>query len=84
MTTSLEKPVRRELPIRRGIGTLEYVVTMTRAGVELRQKGHRFTLSVPWSDVLARAEHLAGEHRHREQLRGGALRRIARATRAPR
>jgi hypothetical protein len=60
MTTPLEKPVRRLLSIRRGLSNAEHVVTMTARGLELRQKGRRFTLTVPWSDILARAEHLAG------------------------
>jgi hypothetical protein len=82
MTTRLEKSIRRELPIRRGLGSKDYVVTVSRAGVELREKGRRFTMVVPWSDVLARAEHLAGESARRERLRTAALRRIQPSTRA--
>jgi hypothetical protein len=67
--------------MRAGISMADYVVTITRAGVELREKGRRFAMLVPWSDVLKRAEHLAGEHRHREQLRNAAVRRISRAAR---
>jgi hypothetical protein len=78
VTTPLEKPVRRLLAIRRGLSSAEHVVTMTPRGVELREKGRRFTLTVPWSDILARAEHLAGEHRHREHLRSKAVNRVSR------
>jgi hypothetical protein len=75
MTTPLEKPVRRLLSIRRGLSNADHVVTMTARGIELREKGRRFTLTVPWSDILARAEHLSGEYRHRETLRSRALSR---------
>lgn len=78
MTTRLEKPVRREMMIHSGWGGRSYVVSMTVNGLELRQKGHRVTLTVPWRDVLARAEHLAGEHRRREQLRSAVVRRLSR------
>lgn len=75
MTTELERPVKRMVSIRAGI---QHVVTMTRRGLELREKGRRHTLSVPWADLLAQAERLAGESRHRERLRSAALRRISR------
>lgn len=79
MTIPLGKPVRREVLIRRGIVPTWHIVSMTPAGLELRVKGYRFTMLVPWPDVLARAEHLAGEHRHREQLRARAIARSSRA-----
>lgn len=79
MTTVLKKPVRRVVRIRRGLSTGDYVVTVSQLGIELREKGRRFTMTVPWPDALARAEHLAGEHRHREQLRTSVVRRLARA-----
>lgn len=76
MTTPLQKPVSRLVAIRSLFPGAEHVVTMTQRGIELRRKGKRFTLFVPWSDILARGEHLAGETRRREQLRAAVTRRI--------
>lgn len=81
MTTRLEKPVRRLVRIRRGLAAGDYVVTLSPLGIELREKGRRFTMTVPWPDALARAESLSGAAAHREQLRSKVIRRISHASR---
>lgn len=45
-------------------------------GLEFTRYGHRYTLAVSWTDVLALAERREGERSHQERLRAAALRRI--------
>jgi hypothetical protein len=71
-TTPLVRAVRRAVEIRgRGV----YVVTIAAAGVELRPRGRRFRVLVPWRDVLDRGERLAAELLRQQRLeRKAALR----------
>ncbi len=66
MTTPLRKPVKRLVYIH---GRGEYVVEISLAGVQLRQRGRRFVVAAPWTDVLGRAERLAGEEARRARVR---------------
>jgi hypothetical protein len=77
MTTRLERPVRRLVPVHDWL-VQEYVVKMSTAGVSFRRPRSRHPVHAPWSSVLRLAERLAGEEAHREQLRAKALRRIGR------
>lgn len=61
MATPLTKPVRREVTIVTGRTPRRFVVSMTPDGVTFREKGRRFTLTLPWSSGLVRAEVLAGQ-----------------------
>jgi hypothetical protein len=49
MTTRLEKPLRREVLIKRK----PYVVTITTGGLKLTQKGRRKGQELRWEDLVS-------------------------------
>ena len=70
----LRRPQRRLIHVGRQL----WYVELTPYGITFRQYRHKFTMTVPWRDVLARAERIAGEQLHQEALRAAAARRIQR------
>ena len=49
MTTKLEKPVRREVPI----GREAWVVTIAPEGLKLTRKGHRKGIELDWEGLVS-------------------------------
>ena len=49
MATKLEKPLRREITIKRS----SYIVTISPEGVKLTEKGKRKGIELAWSDLVS-------------------------------
>ena len=49
MTTLLEKPLKREIRVKRKA----YIVTLTPEGLKLTEKGHRKGQELRWEDLLS-------------------------------
>lgn len=65
MTTRLDKPVRRRIDT----GSRDLVVTMTPAGLELREAGRRTAYLLPWGAAFLRAAALFAQAERADKRR---------------
>lgn len=65
MTTRLDRPVRRRVET----ASRDLVVTMTAAGLELREAGRRTSYLLPWGAAFLRAASLTAQAEVAEKRR---------------